>query len=143
MPIDVFETPLATLQVRSLRGRRRRAYNRFLDELARLGCGALRYRLSGSGIVERTCVRHLYGDDRVVVAFSNHATAWVLLVGPHVSRDTRKNVYDNLYRLTGGSPPDLSQRTKPPCCDEVTGDPPVMAGDFLELILNRAERLTS
>lgn len=82
MPFEVLETPLAEAQAARLRGPAARAYQVFLDDLARRGSAALGYRVSGPNPLERLCVRHLRGEDRVVVAFQGETRAWVLLIGP-------------------------------------------------------------
>jgi hypothetical protein len=46
-------------------------------------------------------------------------------------------VYAELYRLLDVEPEPGSGRTKPPCCDETEGGPPVL-GDALTAILDRA-----
>lgn len=79
------------------------------------------YRLTGPDPLPRLCVKHLRGQDRVVVAFSAGGDeAWVLLVAPHRENDPGRNVYDLLYQLAGVQQPEQARRTKPPCCDELT-----------------------
>lgn len=94
------------MQAAGLRGRARRAYEAFLDDLAAAGCAAMGYRLTGPDPLPRLCVKHLRGQDRVVVAFPATDQAWVLLVAPHLDDDPGRNVYDLLYQLSGVQPPD-------------------------------------
>jgi hypothetical protein len=82
MPTEVLSTSRADQQIVRLRKRQAKAFDQFLDELARLGCRALAYRLSGSTPIDHLCVKHLSGAIRVVVAFETSERAWVLLVGP-------------------------------------------------------------
>ena len=135
MAVEVLETPLASAQAGGLRGPAGRAYQRFLDDLAARGCGAMGYRITGPAPLDRLCVKHLRGADRVVVAFERDDRAWVLLVGVHVEDDPGRNVYEQLYRLAGLRPGSDSRRNKPPCCEDddmpVTVDPDTMA-DLVE-----------
>jgi hypothetical protein len=57
--VEVLETPLAEAQAARLRRPAARAYQVFLDDLARRGCAALGYRVTGPDPLERLCVRHL------------------------------------------------------------------------------------
>ena len=124
MGVEVRETRTATRQADALRGRTKRTYDRFLDDLAAAGCGALGYRLTGPDPLPRLCVKHLYGEERVVVAFPAPDVAWIVLVGPHRDDDPGRNVYDLLYAMAGQRPDDLLKRTKPPCCSTEDGPPP-------------------
>lgn len=135
MPYDVRATTLAERQIAALRGPRRKAFDSFLAELARDGCAALSYRLTGDDPLPQLCVRHLSGQDRVVVAFEGD-TAWVLLVGPHDAEDRRANVYAALYQLAGVTPPE-GPRTKPPCCDE-DDQPPEPDLSVLDQLIQQA-----
>ncbi len=81
---DVVETPTATTQVAGLRGPNRAAYDTFLPDLARRGCEAMDYRVTGD-LLERLCVRHLRASWRAVVAFADPDVACVVLVGQHTS----------------------------------------------------------
>ena len=138
MAIDVFETDLATRQVRRLRGRRRDAYEKFLDHLRARGCEALQYRLFGEGILERVCARHLFSNDRVLATFNDEGDAWVLLVGPH--DESAQDVYNALYQLAGVNPPDITERTKPPCCDEMTAESPEVTDEEISALITRIGR---
>lgn len=115
MPV-VRSTPIADRQIAALRGVRRRAYLSFEQDLARRGCAALGYRLTGDEPLSSLCVKHLRGTDRAVVAFTGEE-AWVVLVGPHLDGDRAVDVYTELYRLAGVSAP-TQPRTKPPCCHD-------------------------
>lgn len=111
MPYSVRATVVADRQIAGLRGARRRAYDQFEQALARGGCLALDYRLTGADPLPRLCCKHLRGRDRAVVAFAD-ADAWVLLVAPHAAGDTAADVYGDLYELAGVSRP-TQPRTKP------------------------------
>jgi hypothetical protein len=138
VPYVVRSTPVADRQIAGLRGLRLKAYQQFEQELARQGCAALGYRLTGEQPLPRLCVKHLRGNDRVVVAFSDDV-AWVLLVGPHDDGDQAANVYANLYVLAGVSYP-TQPRTKPPCCDE-TNAPPRLDEAVIDDLVRRARPL--
>jgi hypothetical protein len=140
MVAEVLATPRAEQQVDGLSRRNARVFDRFLNELAGGGCRALAYRLSGEEPVDHLCVRHLSGSLRVVVAFETPQRAWILLVGPHDDQDPVLNVYAELYRLLGVEPPSDAGRSKPPCCGEPEGLPPVL-GDAMADILGRAAKL--
>ena len=141
MAIEVFEAPLAQRQSAALRGKHKKAYQDFLDQLNVLGCAALGYRLYGEGVLERICAKHLFGSTRVLVAFDASGSAWVLLIGPHDEGNQAVNIYDALYRLVGVDPPDISARTKPPCCAEEDGEPPVVADHELAGLASRVRDL--
>ncbi|NUT96984.1 MAG: hypothetical protein HOY78_33675 [Saccharothrix sp.] len=136
--IKVVETPVASLQAAALRGDARQAYDRFLDELSHRGCAALGYRVTGPEPLPRLCVKHLRGTDRVVVAFPEPDTAWVLLVGAH-DDDPGRNLYDALYELAGVRPRLNERRTKPPCCSD--GTPPSADADLVDDLVARARAL--
>jgi hypothetical protein len=140
MNAEILATPRAEQQIDELSRRNARVLDRFLDELAAVGCRALAYRLSGQEPVDHLCVRHLSGSLRVVVAFETARRAWILLVGPHDDRDPVLNVYAELYRLLGVEPPSDVGRSKPACCGETEGLPPIL-GDALTGILDRAAKL--
>ncbi len=116
MPYSVRATPVAERQIAGLRGARRKAYYQFEQALARGGCSALDYRLTGADPLPSLCAKHLRGSDRAVVAFADD-DAWVLLVGPHAAGDAAADVYGVLYELAGVPRP-TQPRTKPPCCDD-------------------------
>jgi hypothetical protein len=142
VPLTILETSLAARQVAGLRGPARRAYEAFLDDLTDRGCAALGYRVTGPDPLSHLCVKHLRGRDRVVVAFETTERAWVLLVGPH-DPDPGLNVYDALYALAGTRPPQAEKRTKPPCCQEATGAPPVAGDEVIDDLVRRAKAFTS
>ena len=121
-----------------LRGPRRKAFDTFVTVLADQGCRALAYRLTGDEPLPQLCVKHLRGNDRVVVAFEER-TVWVLLVGPHDEGDRRADVYTALYRMAGVDLPE-TPRTKPPCCDE-DDRPPAVDGAVLDDLVRRARSL--
>ena len=137
--LDVRQTPTATTQVAGLRGRAKKAYEAFLDEVSAQGCAAMAYRLTGPQPLEQLCVKHLRGPDRVVVAFVGDE-AWVLLVGPHRHDDPRIDVYTALYELAGVEPEDQTKRTKPSCCDSA-GQPPEVSSAEVDALVGRARSL--
>jgi hypothetical protein len=135
VPYDVRATPVAERQIAALRGPRRKAFDAFIAELARDGCTALSYRLTGDDPLPQLCVRHLRGQDRAVVAFEGD-TAWVILIGPHDAADRRVDVYTALYVLAGVMPP-KAPRCKPPCCDDDV-QPPEMDPGAIDQLVRRA-----
>lgn len=139
MTWDVRQTRIASAQAAGLRGRAKRAYESFLDELHVRACAALGYRLTGPVPLEKLCVKHLYGADRVVVAFAPDGEVWVLLIGPHHG-DPNRNVYDLLYKAVGTVVPDQQARTKPPCCDQGTDEPPDFAASEVDDLLAHIQR---
>lgn len=141
MAITVVETPVAIAQVAALRGPSRRAYEHFLDELSHRACAALSYRVTGPEPLPRLCVRHLRGADRVVVAFNDADSAYVLLVGPH-DADPGLDVYELLYRLVGVRPSDSTKRTKPSCCDPSTGGTPTAEAALVDDLCRRARAIS-
>lgn len=140
MRTEVLATNRADQQINRLTRRNAKTFDEFLNDLAARGCQALAYRLTGETPVDHICVRHLRGLLRVVVAFETASRAWILLVGPHDDHDPILNVYAELYRLLDVEPELGSGRTKPPCCDETEGEPPVL-GEALTAILDRAASL--
>ncbi len=46
-----------------------------------------------------------------------------------------------LYELVGHEPEPGVSRTKPPCCDEESGQPPVTDQDLVEALAQRVRRL--
>jgi hypothetical protein len=114
---EVRITPVAERQVAGLRGPTRKAFEAFAADLAHRGCAALGYRLSGSDVLERICIKHLRGTWRAVVVFPGPTVAWIVLVAEH-GTDPGRNVYDALYLLIGHAPEPEAGRTKPPCCDD-------------------------
>ncbi|GAA0592110.1 hypothetical protein GCM10010174_03970 [Kutzneria viridogrisea] len=140
MTIEVVETRIAEAQAAGLRGPARKAYEGFLDELAHRGCAALGYRVTGPEPLPRLCVRHLRGNDRVVVAFERADRAWIVLVGAH-DTDPGVDVYQALYKLVGIVPTDRTRRTKPSCCEPVTGRAPTAEDAVIDELVRRARSL--
>jgi hypothetical protein len=68
---DVYLSPMADRQIRGLRGRRKKAYGDFLDDLERRGCAVLDYRLTGPAPINRVCIKHLWGH----VVCQEHGTS--------------------------------------------------------------------
>ena len=140
MPIEVISTRRAQQQADHLDRTRARKFVAFVDDLARTGCAALGYRLTGPVPLSRMCVKHLRGELRAVVAFESPHRACILLVGPHDDSDPNRDVYVELYELLDSSPPEGVRRTKPPCCGE-DGQPPSGLGDDLaDLIISTARQ---
>jgi hypothetical protein len=116
MSVEVRATPLANKIIEALPRRPRRAYDDFEADLARQGCAALGYRLTGYEL-DHLCVVHLIGLLRGIVAFETAEIAYVLLVGDHDERYPTLDVYRQLYEPIGHSPSGQAARRKPPCCD--------------------------
>lgn len=128
----------AQQQIASLDRTNSRAFAGFIDDLARNGCAALAYRLSGPSPLSRLCVKHLRGALRVVVAFESPHRACILLLGPH-DTDPSRDVYGELYALLDALQPDGAGRTKPPCCGEDGTPPPGLGDAIADLIMRSAK----
>lgn len=139
MPTSVLLTSTAQRQIDSLRKLDQTSYDRFLADLKSQGCRALGYRLTGP-VVEHLCVKHLRGALRVVVGFLSKEEAVILLVGPHADADPQIDVYTALYRLAGLDTPPADKRTKPSCCGEASGLPPLEDG-LVDSLMQRAQEL--
>ncbi|MFJ9195871.1 hypothetical protein [Streptomyces globisporus] len=139
MPTSVLLTRTAERQVGSLRKPDLASYQQFITELKSQGCRALGYRLSGP-VVEHLCVKHLRGTLRAVVGFLTKEEAVILLVGPHIDTDPQIDVYAALYQLAGLDTPPLDKRTKPSCCGETSGSPPLEDG-LVDSLTQRAQEL--
>jgi hypothetical protein len=120
-PFEVWRTPIGEQDYRRLRADVKRVVDAKEKALAREGCAAADYRLSGD-LADRFCSLHLVRDWRIVVGFPSPSEVAVLLIGRH-ARGLGRDVYGRLYRGLGISIPS-AQRKKPPCCDE-TGTAPV------------------
>jgi hypothetical protein len=109
-----------------------------IGELRDRGCEAGGYRLAGATF-DQLCCRHLYADDRMIVAWPAEDHAVVIAIGPHdgSNNDVYALLLDALDRRV---PPD--ERDKPPCCDE-QGLPPLDPQTASELAdaLKRVERV--
>jgi hypothetical protein len=138
--IEVISTLRVQQQIAALDRTHSRAFVGFLDDLARTGCAALAYRLSGPVPLSRLCVKHLRGTLRVVVAFETPRRACILLVGPHDSKDPGRDVYGELYALLDAAPPDGTGRAKPPCCGQDGSPPPGLGDAIADLIIRSAKR---
>lgn len=75
-------------------------------------------------MVDQVCCRHLYGEDRMLVAWPAKDQAIVVLVGPHDG--SIADVYGQLLAALAITAPE-EDREKPQCCDD-EGDPPADAG---------------
>lgn len=135
-------TERAAQQVAQLHKKERRSYDQFLVSLRAHGCASLNYRLSGDDLLSKICVAHLSGLLRVVVAFSAHDVATILLVGPHDHQDPFMDVYSQLYELAGLPGPPAARRTKPPCCEAEDGKPPIPDSELLADLADRARQLS-
>jgi hypothetical protein len=71
MDIEVIATRRAQQQAGDLDRTHALVFKAFVDDLARNGCAALGYRLTGPIPISRMCVKHLRGPLRVVVAFES------------------------------------------------------------------------
>jgi len=141
LPVAVRETVLAARQSERLRKSRRAVYESFLDDLAFRGCAALDYRVTGPEPLDRLCIGHLRGSDRVVVAFESADDAWIVLVGPHDDDDPGQDVYATLYQLAGVAPSPNQQRTKPPCCGNEDSEAPVAGAEVIDEFVRRARQI--
>jgi hypothetical protein len=135
-------TERAAQQAGQLRKKERRSYDQLLLALRAHGCVSLNYRLSGDNFLSKICVAHLSGALRVVVAFSADNVATILLVGPHDDQDPFMDVYSQLYELAGLAELPTAKRTKPPCCGEQDGKPPVPDSALLADLVGRARQLS-
>jgi hypothetical protein len=78
----------------------------------------------------------------VVVAFTAHNVATILLVGPHDDQDPFMDVYSQLYELAGLAETPTAERAKPPCCGEKDGKPPVPDSELFADLVGRARQLS-
>ncbi|MCU0269101.1 MAG: hypothetical protein MUF83_10680 [Acidimicrobiales bacterium] len=109
---------------------------RALDDLARNGCKAADYALSGDPPWPHLCSRHV-GTLRIVVAFPEDGVVAVVKIAPHdPSCDPYAEIAADL-----GIAVSTARRTKPPCCDE-SGLPRVDATiiDDIEASMNALSR---
>ena len=86
---------------------------RTIGELEDRGCEAAGYRLSGD-VVDHVCCRHLYGEDRMLIAWPARDQAIVVLVERH-DRSTADVYLQLLAALTITALGE--ERERPPCCD--------------------------
>lgn len=140
MPFEVIATRRAQQQAGHLDRTHTRTFAAFVDDLARNGCAALGYRLTGPVPVSRMCVKHLRGALRVVVGFESPRRACILLVGPHDDSDPNRDVYAELYELLDAAPPEAAGRNKPPCCGEDGQPPPGLGDELADLIIRTAKQ---
>ncbi|WP_164701489.1 hypothetical protein [Modestobacter sp. KNN46-3] len=138
MPCRVKVTPLAKTQADALRGPQRKRLEDAIREIEQHGCAALDYRLSGSDLLERLCVKHLRGPGRLVVCFAEPELAWLLLVGEHTD-DPGRNVYDMLYVLVDHEPEPNTGRSKPSCCED--GHAPLVEDPLVDDLVDRTRDL--
>lgn len=138
--MEVVSTRRAQQQAGDLDRKHALAFRTFVDDLARNGCAALGYRLTGPVPISRTCVKHLRGALRVVVAFESRRRVCILLVEPHDDADPNRDVYAELYELLDAVPPEGSGRSKPPCCGEDGQPPPGLGDDLADLIIRVAKQ---
>lgn len=90
-----------------------------LEHLAREGCRATDYALSGPPPWPRLCAVH-FDSWRVIVAFPTDDEVAIVKIAPHdPARDPYREIAEDL-----GIPASTEPRTKPPCC-EPDGAPPV------------------
>jgi hypothetical protein len=95
-----------------------RALLRIIERLAREGCRAADYALSGDPPWPHLCAVHFDGW-RVIVAFPTAGEVAILKIAPHdAANDPYREIAEEL-----GVQVSTAARTKPPCCDPA-GDPP-------------------
>jgi hypothetical protein len=135
MTLEIIATRRAKRQADALDRTNSRTLTAFIDDLARNGCAALAYRLTGPVPLDRICVKHLRGVLRVVVAFVSPSRACILLVGRHDDSDPNRDVYAELYGLLDAVPPAGSGRGKPPCCGDDGEAPPELGDEVADLII--------
>lgn len=90
------------------------------------------YRLAGAGL-DRICSRHLYGDERMLVAWPGEDHAIMIAIGRHDR--SSDDVYDVLLDHLGLEAVE-AEREKPPCCDD-EGRPPAdpnVATDIVDAV---------
>jgi hypothetical protein len=138
---QVQATPLAQRQINGLRSTVADSFEHVRKEIARDGCKAFGYRLTGP-VVEHLCDRHLTGRWRVIAAFAPDDVIWVLLVGEHLRNRPEVDVYRALYDLVGHEPEPDEKRTKPSCCDTATGLPPTVDEALVDDLVYRSRTLT-
>ncbi len=114
-----------------------------VERLAREGCRAADYALSGPPPWPHLCAVHFDGW-RVVVAFPAQDEVAIMKIAPHdPASDPYREIADEL-----GIPVSTEPRTKPPCCDP-DGEPPVDADlvtsvqDAFAALTQRERRLRS
>jgi len=120
---DAWRTRIGEEDYRKLRADVQQVVDSKEDTLARDGCAAADYRLSGE-LADRFCSLHLMRDWRMIVGFPTPGEVAVLLVGRHI-HGSQRDVYGRFYSGLGISIPNV-RRKKPPCCEE-TGIAPVDA----------------
>ena len=90
-----------------------------IERLAREGCRAADYALSGDPPWPHLCAVHFDGW-RVIVAFPTAGEVAILKIAPHdAANDPYREIAEEL-----GVPVSTAPRTKPPCCDPAR-EPPV------------------
>ena len=106
-----------------------------LVELRERGCLAAGYRLAGA-VLDHVCCRHLYGEDRMLVAWTADDHAVVVAVGRH--DESSEDVYAVLLGALGLEVSE-DERDKPPCCDEESRPPadPDVATDIADALERR------
>ena len=120
-----------------LRADQKRAIEVIELALARDGCAAAGYRLTGSGLDHFCCVHvdRVTGNWRVIVGFPEPLEVVIIAIGQHDPRGAL-SIYEDLYGALGLAIP-TGRRTKPPCCIE--GEPPVNSAllEYLEELAGR------
>jgi hypothetical protein len=121
---DIYATEDAEKQIGRLRGRTREAYRQKVKEIAKQGCRASGYQLTGFDGHWVCCV-HLNDDWRLVTAHADDHSITIVGVGRH-TRNERQDIYRYVAELFEVELPQ-GPRTKPPCCgpeSEVSVDDP-------------------
>jgi hypothetical protein len=96
---DVWRTPIAEEDYRKLRADVRQVAGSKEQALARDGCAAADYRLSGE-LADRFCSLHLMRDWRMIVGFPAPKEVAVLLIGRHI-HGSQRDIYGRFYSSLG------------------------------------------
>jgi hypothetical protein len=107
-------TPAAAAAIDGLRGRARKSYEAFEDELRKQGCKVAGYRLlAEDGEYSEYCCKRLVEDWRVIVTFEP-GVAIVVAVGRHDDRA----FYADLAMTIEVGPIGQRREEKPDCCGQ-------------------------
>lgn len=141
---DVWPTPVAVEDLKSLRGPVREAVKQARMDLEKRGCQAAHYRLEDDRLLESICIRRLPHNYRMAVAFPSENEVVILMIGEHFRRaqDPKATTpsldfFARLYGTLGLTVP-LREGRRPPCCED--GRPPVDP-DLLDHFIARSREL--
>ncbi|MEU4411261.1 hypothetical protein AB0F88_42715 [Streptosporangium sp. NPDC023963] len=102
----------------------REAFVRVHEEVARRGCAAAHYRLSGPGNWPRFCVIRLSDGWRLVVSFPEVDTVLFLLLERHDNRTDPYAFLEEAFDLPGRAGHRAeTAHAKPSCCGDDSGPP--------------------